>query len=57
MPEAMQRDEPFLKLAHRLLLEYEVVEGELCCPETGRRFPISKSIPNMLSHETEASHS
>ena len=55
MPEAMQRNELFLKLAHRLLLEYEVVEGELICPETGRRFSISKSIPNMLSHEKEVS--
>ena len=28
-------------------------EGALVCPETGRRFPVSKGIPNMLLNEDE----
>jgi len=53
--ESLQQDEEFLKLMHKVLLEYEVEEGELICPETGRKFPISKGIPNMLLQETEIS--
>ncbi|CAF2579193.1 unnamed protein product [Rotaria sp. Silwood2] len=55
MSETMQQDDEFLKTMHRVLLEYEVEEGELICPETGRKFPISKGIPNMLLQETEVS--
>jgi multifunctional methyltransferase subunit TRM112 len=53
--DEIQQDEEFLKTMHRVLLEYEVEEGELICPETGRKFPISKGIPNMLLQETEIS--
>jgi multifunctional methyltransferase subunit TRM112 len=28
-------------------------EGILICPETGRRFPVAKGIPNMLLNEDE----
>ena len=31
----------------------EVLEGALICPETGRRFPITGGIPNMLLNEDE----
>lgn len=47
------KDEKFLKQAHHVLLEVEVVEGELVCPETGRKFPINNGIPNMLLNESE----
>lgn len=47
------KDEEFLKKAHRVLLEVEVEEGYLICPESGRQFPISKGIPNMLLTEAE----
>lgn len=46
-------DEEFLKKAHHVLLEIEVEEGHLICPESGRQFPISKGIPNMLLTEAE----
>jgi len=46
-------DEEFLKSAHHILLEVEVVNGELECPETGRKFPIQDGIPNMLLNEDE----
>lgn len=36
--------------------QVEVLEGTLQCPESGRLFPISRGIPNMLlnDEETEA---
>ena len=43
----------FLKLLHHVLLEIVVVEGRLICPESGRIFPISQGIPNMLLNEDE----
>ncbi|XP_044220551.1 multifunctional methyltransferase subunit TRM112-like protein [Thunnus albacares] len=48
-----QTNEEFLKKVHRALLEVEVIEGCLQCPESGREFPISKGIPNMLLNEDE----
>ncbi|XP_072947174.1 multifunctional methyltransferase subunit TRM112-like protein [Epargyreus clarus] len=48
-----EENEEFLKKAHRVLLEVEVEEGYLICPESGRQFPISKGIPNMLLNEAE----
>jgi len=51
--EVALEDEELLKKLHRVLLEVEVIEGELECPETGRKFPIKNSIPNMLINEDE----
>lgn len=48
-----EENEEFLKIAHKVLLEVEVEEGHLTCPESGRQFPISKGIPNMLLTEAE----
>ncbi|XP_029918651.1 multifunctional methyltransferase subunit TRM112-like protein [Myripristis murdjan] len=48
-----EKNEEFLKKAHRVLLEVEVIEGCLQCPESGREFPISRGIPNMLLNEDE----
>ncbi|XP_054647188.1 multifunctional methyltransferase subunit TRM112-like protein isoform X2 [Dunckerocampus dactyliophorus] len=42
-----ENNEEFLK-------KVEVIEGCLQCPESGREFPISKGIPNMLLNEDEA---
>lgn len=43
----------FLRKAHHVLLEIDIVDGDLICPETGRKFPISNGIPNMLLNENE----
>ncbi|XP_064458717.1 multifunctional methyltransferase subunit TRM112-like protein [Ornithodoros turicata] len=48
-----EQDQDFLKRAHHILFEVEVVTGELVCPETGRKFPITNGIPNMLLNEDE----
>eukprot|EP00850_Spirogloea_muscicola_P005684 SM000026S08933 [mRNA] locus=s26:509736:511179:- [translate_table: standard] len=50
---AMLEDETFLRTFHHALLEVHLEEGALICPETGRRFPVSKGIPNMLLNEDE----
>jgi multifunctional methyltransferase subunit TRM112 len=34
-------------------LQVEVINGELVCPESGRKFAINKGIPNMLLNEDE----
>ncbi len=56
LPDSYEDNEEFLKAAHHALLEVEVVEGELECPETGRKFPITGGIPNMLLQEDEVSN-
>lgn len=33
--------------------QVHVIEGCLVCPKSGRRFPITNGIPNMLLHEDE----
>jgi multifunctional methyltransferase subunit TRM112 len=38
---------------HKVLFDIYIVEGFLICPDTGRRFPIKNSIPNMILHEDE----
>lgn len=53
MPEHDATDEEVLRKLHHILLEIEIVEGNLKCPETDRRFPITKGIPNMLVNEYE----
>ncbi|KAL6966219.1 hypothetical protein U1Q18_031996, partial [Sarracenia purpurea var. burkii] len=51
-PTLLHSDE-FLRRFHHALLELHLEEGALFCPETGRRFPVNKGIPNMLLHEDE----
>ncbi len=51
--EELLQDENLLKTLHHVLLEVEVMEGDLECPETGRKFPIKNGIPNMLINEDE----
>ncbi|KAJ8405138.1 hypothetical protein AAFF_G00321290 [Aldrovandia affinis] len=48
-----EKNEEFLRKVHRVLLEVEVLEGCLQCPESGREFPISRGVPNMLLNEDE----
>ncbi|KAK0085441.1 hypothetical protein PV325_005216 [Microctonus aethiopoides] len=48
-----ENDEEFLKKVHHVLLEVEVINGDLLCPESGRKFPINDGIPNMLFNEDE----
>ena len=47
------RSPPPPRMMHRVLLEYEVKEGELIHWKGGRKFPFSKRISNELLQETE----
>lgn len=51
-PSMLDSDE-FLRKFHHALLELHLEEGALVCPETGRKFPVNKGIPNMLLREDE----
>ncbi|XP_014668737.1 PREDICTED: multifunctional methyltransferase subunit TRM112-like protein [Priapulus caudatus] len=53
LPENIESNQDFLKKVHHLLMEVEVISGNLICPETGRKFPINNGIPNMLLNEDE----
>ena len=53
IPSGCNEDESFLRKVHHALLEVTVVEGHLECPESGRKFPITNTIPNMLLNEDE----
>eukprot|EP00307_Rebecca_sp_RCC1486_P002033 CAMPEP_0119413326 /NCGR_PEP_ID=MMETSP1335-20130426/5451_1 /TAXON_ID=259385 /ORGANISM="Chrysoculter rhomboideus, Strain RCC1486" /LENGTH=108 /DNA_ID=CAMNT_0007438111 /DNA_START=136 /DNA_END=462 /DNA_ORIENTATION=+ len=48
VPDKYEEDEQFLKALHHVLLEVEVMEGQLVCPETGRKFPVKEGIPSMI---------
>ena len=52
-PPDCNENETFLKTVHHALVEVTVVEGHLECPESGRKFPIENTIPNMLLNENE----
>ena len=51
LPDNLNDD--LLKQLHHILFEVEVMEGCLVCPESGREFPITRGIPNMLLTEEE----
>ncbi|KAI6659320.1 Multifunctional methyltransferase subunit TRM112-like protein [Oopsacas minuta] len=53
LPENCSEDEAFMKNLHHALLEIDIIEGELICPESGRKFPIKDGIPNMLLTDEE----
>lgn len=48
-----EANQDFLKMVHHVLLEVEIINGELVCPQTKRKFPINDGIPNMLLNEDE----
>ncbi|XP_059631351.1 multifunctional methyltransferase subunit TRM112 homolog A-like [Cornus florida] len=50
---SMLNSDDFLRRFHHALLQLHLEEGALVCPETARRFPVNKGIPNMLLHEDE----
>ena len=48
VPESYADDEAFLQALHHALMEIEILDGQLVCPETGKKFPIKDGIPSML---------
>ena len=53
LTDELQQDPEFMKKLHHVLLEVHLIEGNLLCPETGRKFPVKDGIPNMLLNEDE----
>lgn len=49
----LSTNEEYLKKIHHLLFEVHVMNGFLICPESGRKFTVKDSIPNMLLNEDE----
>ncbi|VEL20088.1 unnamed protein product, partial [Protopolystoma xenopodis] len=39
VPQDYEQNQEFLKLAHKALLEIDIIKGSLICPETDREFP------------------
>ena len=48
VPDKYAEDETFLTALHHALMEIEILEGQLVCPETSKKFPIKEGIPSML---------
>jgi multifunctional methyltransferase subunit TRM112 len=46
-------DDSTLANLHKVLFDVHLVEGNLVCPDTGRKFPVKEGIPNMILHEDE----
>lgn len=53
VPEDAAENEEFLQLLHSCIIDTHVIEGELVS-QTGRRYPINDSIPNMLLQDVRA---
>lgn len=53
LPQDGEVDESVLEALHQVLFNIHVLEGELICPDTQRKFPIKQGIPNMILHEDE----
>lgn len=44
---------PFLQALYHILMNVHLMKGMLTCPETGREFPVTNGIPNMILEEEE----
>ena len=51
-PELAQ-DEGFLRALYHVLMNVHLVNGMLTCSETGREFPVTDGIVNMMLEESE----
>ena len=51
--EAITKKDSFARAFHHALLELHLKEGALVCPETGRKFMVTKGVPNMKLLEDE----
>ena len=49
----MANNPEFLKALYHILMNVHLVQGMLTCPITGREFPVTDGIPNMMLEEEE----
>eukprot|EP00934_Nitzschia_sp_Nitz4_P004413 Nitzschia sp. Nitz4//scaffold75_size92586//13522//13911//NITZ4_004841-RA/size92586-processed-gene-0.37-mRNA-1//-1//CDS//3329557663//4403//frame0 len=51
--DVQQCEASVLEALYHVLFNIHIQDGELVCPDTGRKFPIKQGIPNMILHEDE----
>jgi len=49
--ETLRGDDAFLRALHHVLFDVQVLEGSLCCAESGQVFPIAEGIADMMLPE------
>ncbi len=49
--ETLRGDDAFLRALHHVLFDVQVLEGSLCCSESGQVFPIAEGIADMMLPE------
>jgi uncharacterized protein YbaR (Trm112 family) len=53
LTDELKADPLFLERLHRMLVEFEVIEGKLVCPLCQRVYPIVDGIPNIKMFHSE----
>jgi multifunctional methyltransferase subunit TRM112 len=53
LTEELAQDNDFLIALYHILMNVHLVQGVLTCPDTGREFPVTNEIPNMILEEEE----
>ena len=53
LPADWKTNEQFLQALWDVLMDCQVMEGEMICPKCGRQYPIKEGIPNMVLSEQE----
>jgi len=49
----LAQSELFLQALYHILMNIHLMKGMLTCPVTGREFPVTDGIPNMMLEEEE----
>jgi multifunctional methyltransferase subunit TRM112 len=53
LTDDLAHDTAFLQALYNILMNVQLVQGMLTCPVTGREFPVTDGIPNMILEEEE----
>jgi multifunctional methyltransferase subunit TRM112 len=53
LTDELAHNEEFLQALHHILMNVHLVQGMLTCPVTGKEFPVTDGIPNMMLEEEE----
>ena len=49
----LAENDAFLQALYHILMNVHLINGMLTCPITGREFPVTNGIPNMMLEEDE----
>jgi multifunctional methyltransferase subunit TRM112 len=53
LTESLSEDPAFLQALYHILMNVHLTKGMLTCPVTGREFPVTDGVPNMMLQEEE----